>query len=227
MPSVTHPERLVGLHFFNPVHRMPLVEVVQCHSTSDRTLQAAVSLTQALGKTPVVVKDAPGFLVNRVLVPYIIEAGHLFASGHDPHEIDEAMLNAGMPMGPLRLLDEVGLDVGLHVAKTLADAFPDRVKIPEMLQTLVDEGHLGRKAGKGIFLYNKKSQQKLPINSAAKKLQANQPKPVDISAVLIRNMVEEAERCLDEGIVDSAANANLAMILGTGYAPFSGGPLEW
>src|SRR5690606_17574000 len=155
IPHVTNPGRLLGLHFFNPVHRMPLVEVVRTDTTSDETLATAIAFVRSLRKTPIVVKDAPGFLVNRILVPYLVEAARLFENGGDPRTIDDAMLDFGMPMGPLRLLDEVGLDVAMHVADTLAAAFPGRMKIPTVVAKLVEHGQLGRKSGSGFYRYGK------------------------------------------------------------------------
>ena len=227
---VKDPSRLIGLHFFNPVHRMPLIEVVRCETTSEETLETILGLTQRLGKTPVVVQDSPGFLVNRVLMPYIVEAVKLFETGICAHRIDEAMVNGGMPMGPLRLLDEVGLDVGLHVAETLAKAFPDRVEIPEVLKKLVSEGCLGRKSGSGIYTYDVRSKgkkNKLTLNPVASKIVTSSKSDLDIGAHLFLTMEKEAQLCLNEGIVDSATNVNLAMILGSGYPPCKGGPLAW
>ncbi|WP_367873453.1 3-hydroxyacyl-CoA dehydrogenase NAD-binding domain-containing protein [Luteolibacter sp. Populi] len=154
---VSNPERLVGLHFFNPVHRMQLVEVVRTPQTSDSTLATAVAFVRSIGKLPVVVRDAPGFLVNRILMPYLVEAAKLFERGGDPKAIDDAMLDFGMPMGPLRLLDEVGLDVAAHVARTLAEAFPERMSVPDLLDKLLAAGHSGRKSGSGFYIYDGRS----------------------------------------------------------------------
>src|SRR3954454_14407914 len=129
--STRFPERVLGLHFFNPVHRMQLVEIVAARQTSPEVLQRALRFVQQIGKLPVVVKDSPGFLVNRILMPYLIEAGNLFEAGASIVDLDEAMLAFGMPMGPMRLLDEVGIDVSLHVAQTLAAHYLDRMVIPE------------------------------------------------------------------------------------------------
>ncbi len=222
-----NPERVIGIHFFNPVHRMPLVEIVKTEHTSDETLAATLAFVQRIGKSPVIVKDSPGFLVNRVLVPYLVEAAMMFINGANPKDIDDAMLDFGMPMGPIRLLDEVGLDVGMHVAQTLADAFPDRMHVPELLQELIDEGHLGKKAGKGFYLYEKG--QSTVVNQAARKYQkekTNSATKDEIASRLSLMMCEETKRCVDEGIVASEEEADLAMILGTGFAPFRGGPLK-
>jgi 3-hydroxyacyl-CoA dehydrogenase/enoyl-CoA hydratase/3-hydroxybutyryl-CoA epimerase len=222
--SIAHPERLVGLHFFNPVHRMPLVEVVRTATTSDETLATAVAFVRSIGKTPVVVRDSPGFLVNRILMPYLVEAAKLFERGGDPKVIDDAMLDFGMPMGPLRLLDEVGLDVSAHVARTLADAYPDRMGVPDLLAKLIGQGQLGRKAGAGFYTYD--GHRTTPNPAALALRSGNDAAPADTAAHLARAMSEEARRCLDEHVAETADDIDLAMVLGTGYAPFRGGPLQ-
>ncbi|HEY1122482.1 MAG TPA: 3-hydroxyacyl-CoA dehydrogenase NAD-binding domain-containing protein, partial [Haloferula sp.] len=222
--AITHPERLVGLHFFNPVHRMTLVEVVRTASTSDETLATAVTFVRSLGKLPVVVRDAPGFLVNRILMPYLVEAAKIFERGGDPKAIDDAMLDFGMPMGPLRLLDEVGLDVSAHVARTLAEAFPDRMSVPNLLGKLIEQGHLGRKSGAGFYVYDHHEASPNPAALALRT--SDQPTPSDVATQLSHAMSNEARLCLNEGIAETADDIDLAMVLGTGYAPFRGGPLQ-
>lgn len=222
--SVSHPERLIGLHFFNPVHRMQLVEVVRTDTTSDETLATGVAFVRSIGKLPVVVRDSPGFLVNRILMPYLVEAAEIFRKGGDPEAIDNAMLDFGMPMGPLRLLDEVGLDVAAHVARTLAEAYPDRMTVPDLLGMLVEAGHTGRKAKSGFFLYDGRSTTPNPAALALR--DAGGPTPVDIATRLAACMSREARLCLDEGVADTADDIDLAMVLGTGYAPFRGGPMQ-
>lgn len=222
---ITRPERLVGLHFFNPVHRMPLVEVVRSTHTSDTVLATAIAFVRSIGKLPVVVKDSPGFLVNRILMPYLVEAARLFERGGDPREIDDAMLDFGMPMGPLRLLDEVGLDVAGDVAKTLADAFPDRMTIPEVLGLLVSAGHTGRKSGSGFYDYDGHRTTPSPMALALRS--GKEPAPPDLASHLALAMSREARLCLEEGIAETADDIDLAMVLGTGYAPFRGGPMQY
>ncbi len=222
---IEHPERLVGLHFFNPVHRMQLVEVVRTTRTSDQTLATAVAFVRSLGKLPVVVRDAPGFLVNRILMPYLVEAAALFERGGDPKAIDDAMLDFGMPMGPLRLLDEVGLDVAGHVAKTLAEAFPERMAVPALLEKLLAKGHSGRKSGSGFYTYDGR---RTTVNPEALALRTgNDALPADVARHLAGSMSAEARLCLDEHIAETADDIDLAMVLGTGYAPFRGGPLQY
>src|SRR5437667_3179000 len=155
--STKSPERVVGIHFFNPVHRMQLVEVVVGRHTSPEVAERALRFVQQIGKLPVLVKDSPGFLVNRILMPYLIEAGHLFEAGASTGDIDEAMLDFGMPMGPLRLIDEVGVDVAHHVAGELEARFSDRMPSPRVLAQMLKAGLLGRKSERGFYLYHTKT----------------------------------------------------------------------
>lgn len=221
--GVDHPERLVGLHFFNPVSRMKLVEIVVTEFTSPETVERTLAFVRSIGKLPVVVKDSPGFLVNRILMPYLIEAGKMVDGGIDPARVDEAMLDFGMPMGPLRLLDEIGLDVAADVAGTMAEAFGDRFAVPGSLTRLVSEGYLGKKSGRGFYHYGGREKVALPAAVSGNPL----PSGPEIANRLAGLMVSEAERCLAEGIVASADEVDLAMILGTGFAPFRGGPLAY
>lgn len=218
--TVPNPERVVGLHFFNPVHRMPLVEIITLPETSPDVLATVVSFVQKLGKTPVVVKDSPGFLVNRILVPYLMEAVRLHESGIPVKDIDEAMLEFGMPMGPMRLLDEIGLDVAAHVAKTLASAFPDRFPHTDALDKMVSAGHLGKKTGQGFYRYEN-GKEILPTTHS------DLPKHESIQTNLALLISQEAMRCLKEGIARNADDIDLAMVLGTGYPPFRGGPITF
>jgi len=227
--GVTHPERILGLHFFNPVARMKLVEIVVTDQTSDEAIETALQFTRRIGKLPVVVKDSPGFLVNRILMPYLIEAGRLFERGVDAREIDEAMLDFGMPMGPIRLLDEIGLDVALHVAETMSGAFGERFALPDLLNRLVEDGQLGRKAGAGFYVYG---DLKAPeINPKALALRSGSEAPTSDREALAERlallMVNEGFRVLEEGVAAKADDVDFAMILGTGFAPFRGGPMHW
>lgn len=218
--TLPHPERVIGLHFFNPVHRMPLVEIVVTDQTSNDVIATAVAFVQRLGKTPVVVKDSPGFVVNRILMPYLMEAVRLHESGVPAEVIDEAMLEFGMPMGPMRLLDEIGLDVALHVAQTLTAAFPDRLVKSALLERMVSEGKLGKKSGEGFYKHDGKKRMKKPV--------IEDPMAVEnVQHRLVLLLSNEAARCASEGLTRDPADIDLAMILGTGYPPFRGGPLSW
>ncbi|MCF6312193.1 MAG: 3-hydroxyacyl-CoA dehydrogenase NAD-binding domain-containing protein [Verrucomicrobiales bacterium] len=229
-PKITHPERILGLHFFNPVHRMQLVEVVVPESTDRKHVEVCLKFLKSIGKLPVVVKDSPGFLVNRILLPYLIEAGRLYDSGVSANAIDRAMLAFGMPMGPIRLLDEIGLDVGLHVAGTLEDAFGERFEIPGILRRMVDCGHLGRKSGGGFYNYdsdasnNEANHEALECRRNDHERELSQQQIQDRLALLMAN---EAWRCLEEKVSQSADDIDFAMIMGTGFAPFRGGPMTW
>ena len=218
--TLPHPERVIGLHFFNPVHRMPLVEVIITHHTSDDVIATAVAFVQKLGKVPVVVKDSPGFVVNRILMPYLMEAVRLHASSIPAETIDEAMLEFGMPMGPMRLLDEIGLDVAVHVGRTLCAAFPDRLVASPLLERMVTEGKLGKKSGQGFYTHGTGGRKKCPV--------IHDPAVVEhVQHRLALLLANEAARCAKEGLTRDPSDIDLAMILGTGYPPFRGGPLTW
>lgn len=220
--GVTHPERILGLHFFNPVSRMKLVEVIVTGFTAPEAVERALALVRALGKTPVVVKDSPGFLVNRVLMPYLIEAGRLAGSGVPVEHIDEALLDFGMPMGPLRLLDEIGLDVAAHVATTMSAAFGERFAIPTIPKERLEAGALGKKSGSGFYRYENGKETPEAVTTREP---ARIPSE-EIAARLVDLMRAEAQHCLDEGVVRSADDIDLAMILGTGFPPFRGSLLS-
>ncbi|MEM1294849.1 MAG: 3-hydroxyacyl-CoA dehydrogenase family protein, partial [Verrucomicrobiota bacterium] len=228
--GITNPGRILGLHFFNPVHRMKLVEVVIAEQTAPEAAEAALRFVRKIGKLPVIVSDSPGFLVNRILMPYLIAAGKLFDGGLDPHEIDEAMLDFGMPMGPLRLLDEIGLEVAMHVADTMQSSFGERLATPPILRKLVEHGYLGRKSGAGFFQYGKKKR-KPGLHSEALDLRSsgrqNSIARTTISTFLAGLTVEEAKLCLEEKVVKSTNDIDFAMIMGTGWAPHRGGPMRY
>jgi 3-hydroxyacyl-CoA dehydrogenase/enoyl-CoA hydratase/3-hydroxybutyryl-CoA epimerase len=226
--AVKHPDRVVGIHFFNPVHRMPLVEVVTGEQTSPETAATAVRFVQKIGKLPVLVRDSPGFLVNRILLPYLVEAGDLFAQGAPAAEVDAAMLDFGMPMGPLRLIDEVGLDVSEDVAATLAAAFPAHMHLPQVLRRMLSAGLLGKKSGAGFYLHTNR---KTAPNPAAEKYRNPGAVSTLDRAAMQRRMVlliiNEAARCIEEGVVAEPDDVDFGMIMGTGFAPFRGGPLRY
>jgi len=225
-----HQNRVAGMHFFNPVHRMPLVEVVRGKTTSDRVVSTLVAFCRQLGKTAVVVNNGPGFLVNRLLGFYMTEALWLLDDGCSVEDIDQAMTDWGMPMGPLVLIDEVGIDVGIKVAHILADALGDRLPVPGWAQSIPDSGHLGTKSGRGFYLYAG-GKRKDPDPGIYKTVGNGPPHHrTDASHMVDRMvlpMVNEGARCLEEEIVDSAANLDLAMIMGTGFPPFRGGLCRW
>jgi len=219
-----YPERVIGLHFFNPVNRMPLVEVIRAEQSSEETIERTVQFARRLGKTVIVVKDSPGFLVNRLLLPYMNEAAFMIEEGINPEKIDRAARNFGMPMGPVELVDQVGIDVGYKVAHILHHAFGDRMKVASVLETAKSKGLLGKKSGKGFYLYDKEEK---TVNT---ELLSSTVKDADNEMIihrLIYIMVNEAARCLDEKVVDSAATADIGMITGTGFPPFRAGLLRY
>ncbi len=217
-PALSRPERLVGLHFFNPVAKMPLVEIVSGESTDPEAVKKAVSFTGSIDHLPLPVKSAPGFLVNRILMPCLAEAATMAEEGVSLSFIDKAALDFGMPMGPLLLADTVGLDVCLHVARILSDTLG--MEVPDILQKKVEAGLTGIKSGKGFYEY-KNGKQVAP----KKQLQSNHSG--DITERLILRMVNEAVKCLDEGIVEDAGMLDAGMVFGTGFAPFRGGIMKY
>jgi 3-hydroxyacyl-CoA dehydrogenase/enoyl-CoA hydratase/3-hydroxybutyryl-CoA epimerase len=226
--SLQHPERVVGIHFFNPVHRMQLVEIVRGPKTDGATLNTALRFAKQIGKLPVLVKDSPGFLVNRILLPYMVEAVRLFAEGFRIENIDRTMLDFGMPMGPLRLTDEVGLDVAEHVAKELESRVRHLAPLNDTLAKMMEKGWFGRKSGKGFYEYGSGSDEK--INSLFGDLQPTEPVTVnqgDVRDRLVLLMVNEAARTIEEKVVDAPEDVDFGMIMGTGWAPFRGGPLRF
>jgi 3-hydroxyacyl-CoA dehydrogenase/enoyl-CoA hydratase/3-hydroxybutyryl-CoA epimerase len=237
-----HPERVVGMHFFHPVHRMPLVEVIAPEGADPAAVNTVFAFTRRLGKTPVLVKDSPGFLVNRLLMFYSIESFWLLDEGHRIEDIDRAMVDWGMPIGPLALADEVGIDVAGKVAHILADAFADRVRLPAWIDRLGDGGRLGVKNGKGIYRYEGRERQEPdPTIYAALGLDPERPQRAgrsggqgaaepDLGRLadrMVLPMVNEAARCLEEQVVRSAGDLDLAMIFATGFPPFRGGLCRW
>ena len=224
--------RFCGMHFFNPVHRMPLVEVVRGTASSPSTLAAVHRFALALGKTPVVVGDGPGFLVNRILGPYLNEAGWLLTDGVEGPQIDRAATDFGMPMGPLRLFDEVGIDVAGHAGRTLHAALGDRLTPAPALVAMGETGRLGKKGGSGFYRYEKGKEDGFDTDVYALLGDAlHAPaEPVDDRQVrtrLILAMINEAARVLEDGIARSAGDVDLAMIMGTGFPPFRGGILRY
>lgn len=223
------PSRLVGLHFFNPVLKMPLLEIVETEASSKESIAQAFAFAHQIGKTPVLAKDRPGFLVNRILIPYLMEALQLFETGESVKRIDDLMLKFGMPMGPLRLMDEIGLDTAMHVANFLSDKLPRSGPIPSILSQMVDAGFLGKKNGKGFYTYSNKSKRPKPnpeLKQLGWKLQRGRPWQ-NLLDRMVFSMVNEAARCLYEGVSKAAVDIDLAMVMGAGWCPHLGGPLHY
>ena len=218
------PKRFIGIHFFNPVHKMPLVEIVYGTKTAPEVIAAAVEFAKKLKKIPIIVKGAPGFLVNRLLMPYLNEAGVLLGEGVSVESIDKAMLDFGMPMGPLRLIDEVGIDVAYDVARELAEAFRDRMTVAPILRQVHERGLKGRKSGTGFYIYKGKKER---LNSGLKLPTGKTLSPAEIQSRLLGVMINEAKRCLSEGVVTSEDDIDVGMIFGTGFPPFRGGLVKY
>lgn len=212
-----NPKRLIGIHFFNPVAMMPLVEIVKTAETSANTIQQAIAFTLHIGKLPLPVKSSPGFLVNRILMPYLVEAITLYDEGVSPEAIDKAALDFGMPMGPVELADTVGLDICYSVAENLAQA--SDISVPSGLEKMVNNKNLGKKTGRGFYKYKDGK----PI----KDRDADQGDQKMIQNRLIFRFLNESASCIAEKIVDDKDMLDAGLIFGTGFAPFRGGPLNY
>lgn len=216
--------RVLGLHFFNPVHRMQLVEVVRTEQTRDEDVAMLVDFVKKLGKVPLVTADSPGFVVNRILFPYLDEAVRLHAAGVSTQDIDRALKRFGMPMGPLELLDQVGLDVAAHVADSLNGLSPEPSPTAGVLHEMAARGQIGRKAGRGFYTYLHEGRHKgRAVATTAKPITMS---PDDIRDRIVLRLVNEAAKCLQEGVVPESWMIDLGMVLGTGFAPFLGGPIR-
>ncbi|RAP33492.1 hypothetical protein DID80_08015 [Candidatus Marinamargulisbacteria bacterium SCGC AAA071-K20] len=229
---LTRPENFIGMHFFSPVNRMPLVEIIVGDKTSPETIASVVQLSKGLKKTPVVVKDCPGFLVNRVLLPYLNEAVKCVQDGVSVEKIDQIAVKFGMPLGPLSLADEVGLDVGYKVAMVLEAGYGERMKTAQVFQDIIgDSDCRGRKSKKGFYIYksgNKEVNRPLVDRAVSYSSMSNQKYlDSDVLDRMILVMVNESVRCLAEGVVENHLLLDMAMILGTGFPPFRGGVLRY
>jgi 3-hydroxyacyl-CoA dehydrogenase/enoyl-CoA hydratase/3-hydroxybutyryl-CoA epimerase len=229
--ALVKPENFVGMHFFNPVHRMPLIEVIRGEKTSDVACATIYALSKKMGKTPIVVKDGPGFLVNRLLMPYLNEACFVLGDGASVETIDNALLNFGMPMGPLHLIDEIGIDVAAKVAKILHQGLGVRAEAGPLMNKVVEAKKLGKKNQSGFYLYDKGGK-KLNVDPKLYEiLGLGSPKnPFTAEEIVHRvlfPMINEAAQCLEEGVVTSPEAVDLGMIMGTGFPPFRGGILKW
>ncbi|MFQ5349991.1 MAG: 3-hydroxyacyl-CoA dehydrogenase NAD-binding domain-containing protein [Thermoanaerobaculia bacterium] len=227
--ALERPERLVGIHFFSPVHRMPLVEVIRHPGSSDEAARRAVVLAARLGKTPIVVADGPGFYTSRILSPYLAQGAAMLLEGAGIAEVDAAARAAGFPVGPLELLDEVGIDVAAHAAHTMAAAFPERMPQPDGFRRLVEQGRLGRKSGRGFYDYS--SRKKRPDPRVLGLLEGERtPARLDPESTgerLVLAMAVEAVRCLEEGILPRPLEGDVGAVLGLGFPPFTGGPFRY
>jgi len=223
--NAKHPENVIGMHFFSPVHKMPLLEIIKTDKTSDRAIATTLKVGRDMGKTCIVVSDGPGFFTSRVIGSYINEAGWILQEGSSVEAIDKTMEKFGFPIGPLKLTDEVGIDVGVKAAKVLGEAFKHRLDQPTSLLVVADEGRKGRKNGKGFYLYG--GEKKGVDLSVYDKLPMGRDRN-DLDTDLIRDriwlaMLNECAFCLEEGIAASPRDIDIGVIFGLGFPPFRGG----
>jgi 3-hydroxyacyl-CoA dehydrogenase/enoyl-CoA hydratase/3-hydroxybutyryl-CoA epimerase len=227
----SRPARMLGMHFFSPVHKMPLLEVIVTPLTEAQTIATAVAYGKKLGKTVVVVNDAPGFYVNRILSPYLNEAGRMLDAGAAIDKLDEAMVSFGFPVGPITLLDEVGLDIAGKSGAIFVEAFGERMAPSQSLRRVVESGRLGRKGRKGFYKYDENGRKEgvdesiyelLPTGAQRAEFPAE-----EIQQRCVLAMVNEAARCLEEGVVRSARDGDVAAVFGFGFPPFRGGPFRY
>src|SRR3954467_2731703 len=225
------PEKVIGMHFFSPVNRMPLLEVIRAPKTSAETVATVVGLGKKIGKTVIVVNDGPGFYTSRILAPYVNEAAFIFNDGAAVEDIDRALVDFGFPVGPMQLLDEVGIDVGSKVAHILHEAFGPRLAPPVGFEKLVESGRLGRKAKKGFYLYTEEKGPKLVDKTVYDLTPQGQkrssPPLAEIAERCVLQMVNEAALCLGEGILRTARDGDIGAVFGLGWPPFRGGPFRY
>jgi 3-hydroxyacyl-CoA dehydrogenase/enoyl-CoA hydratase/3-hydroxybutyryl-CoA epimerase/enoyl-CoA isomerase len=232
--NLKRPEQFCGMHFFNPVHKMPLVEVIRGSKSSDETVAATVAYASAMGKSAVVVKDCPGFYVNRVLFPYLRGFSQLIKDGADFRQVDKVMAGFGWPMGPAYLIDVVGIDTAFHCVDVLAAGFPERMSPIEgdSVAALYHADKYGQKSGSGFYVYetDKKGRPKKVVDEGIFDLIGKPTKEYENQEIVERMMLPlifEVVRCLDEGIVDTAAECDMALLFGLGFPPFRGGALKY
>ncbi|HAS8360262.1 TPA: fatty acid oxidation complex subunit alpha FadJ [Vibrio vulnificus] len=222
------PENIVGLHYFSPVEKMPFVEVIPHESTSEETIATVVALAKKQGKTPIVVKDQAGFYVNRILAPYMNESAHILLANEPIDKIDTALLDFGFPVGPITLLDEVGVDIGAKIMPILVAELGARFKGPDVFDVLLNDGRKGRKSGKGFYTYKgKKKEVDKSVYKLLKLTPESKLSDKDIALRCVLPMLNEAVRCLDDGIIRSPRDGDIGAIFGIGFPPFLGGPFRY
>jgi len=226
--AAARPERVLGMHFFSPVHKMPLLEVVVTPATAPDATVSAVAYGKRLGKTVIVVNDGPGFYTTRTLSAYMNEAGRLLDEGAAIEAVDAALVDFGFPVGPITLLDEVGIDVGGKVGLVLAEAFGSRMAPSEAMRRVVQAGRTGRKGGKGFYRYDEAGK-KGGVDETIYQVIGEQRRELPAEEMVQRcvlAMVNEAARCLEEGILRSARDGDIGAVFGIGFPPFRGGPFR-
>lgn len=224
------PAQVIGMHYFSPVHKMPLLEIITHPGTAEWVTATCVEVGRKQGKTVIVVNDGPGFYTSRILSPYMNEAAYLLAEGADIAELDKALVEFGFPVGPITLLDEVGIDVAYKVGPIMEAAFGKRLAAPQALEKVVADGRLGRKSQKGFYTYEKGKKKDVDVTVYDLLPHGRERKPMEAREVAERcvlQMVNEAVRCLDEGILRSARDGDVGAIFGLGFPPFLGGPFRY
>lgn len=225
-----HPEKIIGLHYFSPVEKMPLLEIIITDKTSPDVIATSVEFGKQQGKTVIVVKDGTGFYTSRILAPFVNEAGHILSEGVAIDRIDRALKNAGFPVGPITLLDEVGIDVGTKIAPILADAFGDRMLPPPLFEKLEQDNRKGKKNKRGFYDYSS-NKGKRKVDESIYTLLGVQPhngmSELDIAERCLLQMVNESVLCLQEGILNSPRDGDIGAIFGLGFPPFLGGPFRY
>jgi 3-hydroxyacyl-CoA dehydrogenase / enoyl-CoA hydratase / 3-hydroxybutyryl-CoA epimerase len=224
------PAQVIGMHYFSPVNKMPLLEIITHPGTADWVTATCVEVGKKQGKTVIVVNDGPGFYTSRILAPYMNEAAHLLADGADIAALDKALVEFGFPVGPITLLDEVGIDVAQKVGPLMESAFGKRMAAPRALEKVVAEGRLGRKNKKGFYTYDGKKKKEVDVSVYELLPHGRNRKSLDSREMAERctlQMVNEAVRCLGEGILRSARDGDVGAIFGLGFPPFLGGPFRY
>ncbi len=224
-----HPQTVIGMHYFSPVNKMPLLEVIRQAKTDDWVAATAVDVGRKQGKTVIVVNDGPGFYTSRIIAPYMNEASQLLVEGADIGELDRALVEFGFPVGPINLLDEVGIDVAAKVAKFLHESFGDRLAAPESFQKVIQDGRTGRKGNKGFYTYNGKKKgvdesvyALLPHGKQRKRFDRE-----EMAERCVLQFVNEAIRCLEENILRSPRDGDVGAVFGLGFPAFLGGPFRY
>ncbi len=224
-----HPANVIGMHYFSPADRMPLLEVVVTEQTAPQVTATCVAYGKRQGKTVIAVRDGAGFYTSRILAPYLNEAAWLLTEGVAVRTIDRALVDFGFPLGPLALLDDIGIDVAYKVSRVLGDAFGLRMQAPEGMQRLVEEGHVGRKSGRGFYVHDGRSRRR--VNDAVDELvgltSEKDTGTIPIAERCVLQMVNEAARCLESGILRSARDGDVGAVFGLGFPPFLGGPFRY
>lgn len=229
--QAARPQQVIGLHFFSPVDKMPLVEIIPHKATSEQTVATTVALARKMGKTPIVVADSAGFYVNRILAPYINEALRCVLEGEAIDRVDDALVKFGFPVGPIQLLDEVGIDVGSKILPIMAEAFGERFAAPEAFERVLADGRKGKKNRRGFYLYPAGGRGRKKVDEQVYKLLQVTPgahqTPQQIAERCVMMMLNEAVRALDEGVIKSPRDGDIGAIFGIGFPPFLGGPFRY